>query len=233
MKDLTMPANHRVFNQRLHGISRVHAPPAESQSHADNRENTTRARRREASPSPLELRHLHDRYPISLRHLFAQTVPWLLCVGLVTTLIGLANIVDDQMFLRILPPYNAGGLLYMLLTVIFTSAYFLYLVLYRQSFGYWIEQMNFVIKKGVIFRTMGAYPLHRINDVYIGCAFPQALLGLYYLEVRTPSHDSEEFARIEGLSRKNALAIKSSLLGALASLGKRNDRTPRGAPLYQ
>ncbi len=94
----------------------------------------------------------------------------------------------------------------------------LYEELYRACYHYGIEAGHLVISKGVILKQRGAFPLTRITDVYLERAFRDFIFGLCNLQFSTPTTHSGKFARIDGLSKKTAVALQHRLTALLATV---------------
>lgn len=80
----------------------------------------------------------------------------------------------------------------------------LYHELQRLFFQYKIEGFRLVIRKGIVLVEEGSLPLLPIAEVHARRNFFDLIFGLYQVHIAVPIDLVKSFARIEGLSKKNA-----------------------------
>ncbi len=88
----------------------------------------------------------------------------------------------------------------------------LYWELHRLSLYYAIEGGHFIMSRGIILKQRGSFPLARISEVYLERNFLDLIFGVYNLHISTPTAESSEFARIEGLSSRAAHGMQEYLV---------------------
>lgn len=178
--------------------------------------------------------NLVKRYPISALHEFKKTV-WPLVVGLGAGMLVLLSSVSDYLGFGFLNLDPTVEIIFKYGAVIALSAWvllFLYQTLVRLTIYYGIENGHFVISRGIILKKRGFFPLNRITDVYLERSLADLIFGLHTLHVSTPTALSEQFARVEGLSTRNALGLQKQLTVVLsqseAPLETRHPHSGRG-----
>jgi membrane protein YdbS with pleckstrin-like domain len=156
---------------------------------------------------------LHTLYPISRRVIVKRSSGWIsffiLCVliflginfGLDTAFFG----ADSHARLKIV----AAGLLGF--SVLGLALKLLYEECQRRCITYHVEDGHFMVKKGIILKQRGVFPLPRITDIYLQRDLWDLLLNLANLDVSTPTTYSADFTRIEGLPHPVAVALQKRL----------------------
>lgn len=155
---------------------------------------------------PSEGLALHKRYPLSYRVVLKEVFPALL--GAILAISGCF------IFYRFTTDSRLMQLLELVVIPVTITAITIFLIklayqlIYRGTYRYVIQDGQFVIIKGVFLKNRGAFPFAGIVDIYLKRNFFDFLMGLYNLHLATPSSTSHEFAKVEGLSRNNALALQ-------------------------
>ncbi len=162
-------------------------------------------------------RALVSLYPISRRFVLKRASLWLLPVPLLAVLYLLfksqpsfaaLNAESGGLIARIVL-YSAAGV------AILGMLKVLYEELHRICYYYGIDSGNFVVRKGVILRQRGSFPLSRITDIYLARTYSDLLFNLCNLHISTPTRESSQFAHISGLSRKSAFELQNYLFSLL------------------
>jgi hypothetical protein len=137
---------------------------------------------------------LTRKFPISRRLILMRAFPTLLISALVVA--GMYLIQEW----RLIP-----------VVVAIIVAQVLYLMAYRKRFRVEVFRRSLIVTRGVVLVRQGSFPLDQITELYLGQDGKHLLLGLFFLEVRLPGQLERRFSRIEGLSRRNALALRQSI----------------------
>ena len=100
---------------------------------------------------------------------------------------------------------------------LFTCCVWLVRVLYylveRATYQYGTSGGNLYLRRGLIRREAGSFPLSRITDIYLHRGWGDFFWGLSTLHISTPTTKSGEFAYIHGLSIADAEALRGRLEG--------------------
>ena len=94
----------------------------------------------------------------------------------------------------------------------------------RASYEYKLTAGNIYLKRGLLVKYTGSFPLSRITDIYLHRGMGDWFWGLSSLHISTPTTASGEFAYIHGLLTKDAEALQ----GRLELLVKEHDRRMEG-----
>jgi len=96
-------------------------------------------------------------------------------------------------------------------SLLYVAGRFLYEYLSLKTDAYWVKTGNLVVRRGVIIRKLGSFPLSRITDIYLAEDLLDVIFFLRNLQISTPSIESGPFAQIDGLSPGTATALRREL----------------------
>lgn len=157
---------------------------------------------------------LKKRFPISRRQLVKEMFPWLMGFTALIWLYwhnfssaALVFSADPTPIDEIVLYGSAFGIL---------SAMTLYHLLQRIFFQYKIEGFRLIIRKGILLVEEGSLPLLPIAEVFARRGLLDLIFGLYQVHVAVPVDLVKSFARIEGLSKRNAALLIDYLSAQLS-----------------
>lgn len=87
-----------------------------------------------------------------------------------------------------------------------------YQILYFLSYYYHVDELNLIVRKGVLAQTEITLPFSKITDVYVQQDLLDVLFGLYDVHFSTPTESSGVLAHIDGVTRSSAYALRDIVL---------------------
>jgi len=161
---------------------------------------------------------LRKLYPVSQLRVAKRVIPWVLAAIILNwALINAVSSLDGTVSGDALSGIQNTVLIIIALSIIGCVLKFVYEELYQSRYRYAIEAGHLVICKGLFLKERGSFPLSRITEVYLDRSWLDLIFGIYILHVSTPTNHSDEFARIVGLTQKNALALQEIITDSLDS----------------
>ncbi len=156
---------------------------------------------------------LSKAYPMARRYVFYRSLPWfLVLVAVLATAVFINSSGDPLLFDKIfIKDLDLEAWIFGWAIILVGLVLLLYSEIYRLTCYYAKDGDKLVIRRGVIFREFAFFPLTQITDLYLERDWKALLLGLHNLRICTPSRRSGAFATIDGLSRRNAIALTEKI----------------------
>ena len=110
--------------------------------------------------------------------------------------------------------YFCGRLLGVWLFIFFCFMFWkmIYEYIYYRMYYYDMDDLNVIIRKGVISKHEVTLPFSRITDVYVDQDVVDVFLGLFDVHISTPTVKSGEVAHIDGVNRVGAAELRRLIL---------------------
>ena len=175
-------------------------------------------------------------FPVSQRRIAKRVLPWvLLAIALNWAVISFVSSLDGSISGSFLETTQSVALLLLFVSIVTCIGKFVYEELYQTRYRYAIEAGHLVICKGLFLKERGSFPLSRITEVYLDRSWLDLIFGIYVLHVSTPTNHSDEFARIVGLTQKNAMGLQEIITSSVDSpidmeMAEVGARTSQGLP---
>jgi len=179
---------------------------------------------------------LRKLFPVSQRRVAKRVVPWFLLALVVNfAIISFVSSLDGNVGDSLVETAQSVALLILFLSIATIVLKLVYEELYQTRYRYAIEAGHLVICKGLFLKERGSFPLSRITEVYLDRSWLDLLFGIYVLHVSTPTNHSDEFARIVGLTQKNAMGLQEIITSSVDSpidmeMAEIGARTSKGLP---
>lgn len=179
---------------------------------------------------------LRKMFPVSQRRIAKRVVPWvLLAIALNWAVISFVSSLDGSVGGSFLETTQSIALILLFVSIVACIGKFAYEELYQTRYRYAIEAGHLVICKGLFLKERGSFPLSRITEVYLDRSWLDLIFGIYVLHVSTPTNHSDEFARIVGLTQKNAMGLQEIITSSVDSpidmeMAEVGAKTSRGLP---
>ncbi|MCC6953849.1 MAG: PH domain-containing protein [Deltaproteobacteria bacterium] len=167
---------------------------------------------------------LRKEFPLRLRKIlkksFSSFIKVFIFGGILTVIIVTALDPDDGWADQRMIDHRlrlVGIWLFVLFCFMFGRMIYEYI--YYRTYYYDMDDLNVLIRKGVVSKREVTLPFTRITDVYVDQDIPDVVLALYDVHISTPTQESGEFAHIDGLNKADAMELKRRILERI------NDKT--------
>lgn len=164
----------------------------------------------ERVPDPVNLRKV---YPIALRSIVRRSFVWI--VGLLIVLFGvtLLDALPSTGFSQRV--FDTLCMALVLSAALLVIGKLIYECIFYHTYYYGVELEQFVVSRGVLFKTRASFPIAKLTDTYLHRTPLDLVLGLYNLVITTPS-PLADYGTVTGLPARHAKGLQNYLV-ALAS----------------
>ena len=159
--------------------------------------------------SHIELKLLHpQRLGFLVRRFLVRFIPPAMLLCTVYFINGLSTLVLSNRQLPFEELTNLFRASILILGIIVAA----WTMLEHLRYRYQVRDGSLLISRGIIFRSETSVPLGKITDISLRSGWAYLLFGTCDLVVMTPAGSHGGASRIEGLSKRSAMALRHRLM---------------------